>query len=94
MCINSDSLMKHVLSTVLRLSIRVEQAGGRVQVVQGLQGEVMLGGAACLAGQGFLDTAQDLLSQHRAAVGKGHMPSLQAQLRLRIAQVSPHLPAP
>lgn len=57
-------------------------------MLQGFQGEVLLGGAACLARQGFLDTAQDLLTQHRAAVGKGHLPSLQAQLRLRIAQVS------
>ena len=59
-----------------------------MQVLQGLQGEVMLGGAACLARQGFLDTAQDLLTQHRAAVGRSHLRSLQAQLRLRIAQVS------
>ena len=57
-------------------------------MLQGLQGEVMLGGAACLARQGFLDTAQDLLSQHRAAVGRGDLPTLQAQLRLRIAQVN------
>ncbi|KAL3131372.1 hypothetical protein ABBQ38_007687 [Trebouxia sp. C0009 RCD-2024] len=57
------------------------------QVLQELQGEVMLGGAACLARQGFLDTAQDLLSQHRAGVGVGDLPALQAQLRLRIAQV-------
>ncbi len=48
----------------------------------------MLGGSACLARQGFLDTAQDLLTQHRAAVGSNDVPSLQAQLRLRIAQVS------
>jgi len=61
-----------------------------LQILSGLQGEVMLGGAACLARQGFLDTAQDLLTQHRAAVGPTHLPSLQAQLRLRIAQV-PHL---
>ncbi|DBA87788.1 TPA: hypothetical protein ACH3X1_004785 [Trebouxia sp. C0004] len=57
------------------------------QILSGLQGEVMLGGAACLARQGFLDTAQDLLTQHRAAVGPTHLPSLQAQMRLRIAQV-------
>ena len=62
-----------------------------VQVLSGLQGEVMLGGAVCLARQGFLDAAQDLLTQHRAAVGTTHVPSLQAQLRLRIAQV-PSLP--
>ena len=61
-----------------------------VQILSGLQGEVMLGGAACLACQGFLDTAQDLLTQHRAAVGPSHLPSLHAHLRLRIAQV-PHL---
>ena len=61
-----------------------------MQVLQGFQGEVLLGGAACLARQGFLDTAQDLLSQHRAAVGKTDLPALQAQLRLRIAQVTPH----
>ncbi len=61
-----------------------------VQILSGLQDEVMLGGAACLARQGFLDTAQDLLTQHRAAVGPTHLPSLQAHLRLRIAQV-PHL---
>lgn len=61
-----------------------------LQILSGLQGEVTLGGAACLARQGFLDTAQDLLSQHRASVGPTHLPSLQAQLRLRIAQV-PHL---
>lgn len=61
---------------------------GGVQVLQELQGEVMLGGAACLARQGFLDTAQDLLSQHRAGVGVGDLPALQAQLRLRIAQVT------
>ena len=65
-----------------------------LQILSGLQGEVMLGGAACLARQGFLDTAQDLLSQHRAAVGPTHLPSLQAQLRLRIAQVPLLLPKP
>ena len=48
----------------------------------------MLTGAAALAQQGFLDTAQDLLTQHRAAVGASHIPTLQAQLQLRIAQFS------
>ena len=47
----------------------------------------MLGGSACLARQGFLYTAQDLLTQHRADVGSQDLPSLQAQLRLRIHQV-------
>ena len=65
-----------------------------LQILSGLQGEVKLGGAACLARQGFLDTAQDLLTQHRAAVGPTHLPSLQAQLRLRIAQVPRLLPKP
>lgn len=65
-----------------------------MQILSGLQGEVMLGGAACLARQGFLDTAQDLLTQHRAAVGPTHLPSLQAHLRLRIAQVPLLLPKP
>lgn len=48
----------------------------------------MLGGAAALARQGFLDTAQDLLSQHRRAVEASHLPSLQAQLQLRTAQLA------
>ena len=67
--------------------------GHMMQVLSGLQGEVLLGGAVCLARQGFLDTAQDLLTQHRAAVGTAHLPSLQAQLRLRIAQVPTPPPA-
>lgn len=54
----------------------------------------MLAGAAALARQGFLDTAQDLLTQHRAAVGASHIPSLQAQLQLRIAQVDANPGAP
>ena len=60
---------------------------GGAQVIQGLQADVMLGGAACLARQGFLDTAQDLLTQHRANYRSQDLPSLQAQLRLRIHQV-------
>ncbi|KAK9829312.1 hypothetical protein WJX72_005143 [[Myrmecia] bisecta] len=57
------------------------------QAVCRLQAGLMLGGAVALERQGFLDTAQDVLAQHRAVVGAGDLDGIEAQLRLRVAQV-------
>lgn len=58
-----------------------------MQVLAGYKAELMLGAAASLQRGSFLDTAADLLRQHRAHVGLADLSSAEAHLRLRIAQV-------
>ncbi len=58
------------------------------QVVSSLRNKLLLSGAANLGAQGFLDTAQDLITKHQASAEANDIPSRALQLRLRILQVS------
>ncbi|KAK9839902.1 hypothetical protein WJX74_000152 [Apatococcus lobatus] len=57
------------------------------QVVTGLRNSLLLGGARSLGEQGFIDTAQDLITKHQAAAEDNDIQSSALQLRLRIEQV-------
>ena len=59
-----------------------------MQVLQHLQGQLRLSGAAALQRQGFLDTAAELLTRHEAESDKpSQLRKLLAELGLRIAMV-------
>jgi len=65
-----------------------------VQAVMQLRAELALGGAAALERQGFLDTAQEILSQFAAGTGaSAAAATAEAKMRLFLAQVRV-LPSP
>ena len=53
-----------------------------------MRNSLLLGGASSLGAQGFLDTAQDVITKHQAAADNDPRSSA-LQLRLRIEQVKP-----
>ena len=59
-----------------------------VQVASSLRNKLLLKGAENLGAQGFLDTAQDLITKHQASVDADDIQSLTLQLRLRVQQVN------
>lgn len=77
---------EHSLKNTIRLSC--------VQAVMQLRAELALGGAAALERQGFLDTAQEILSQFAAGTGdSAAAATAEAKMRLFLAQVQV-LPSP